>query len=183
MMVAALLGLVLLAAGCSGGSGGPGVAAIGSIPSAGPSSSPSAGQGIRAFSECMRAHGIKDFPDPDSGGGIDIHGQPGSDLDPNNPLFRSAQRACQSLMPTPTAEQQQEFMQQALKFSQCMRAHGISDFPDPKSHGGGIEIGVQKGSGTDLNPNNPLFRSAQEACKHYLPGGGKGMQVQKRGNP
>jgi hypothetical protein len=106
-LTAPLVGLVLLAADCSGGAGGTGVAAIGSTPSPGPSSSQSPGQGVNAFSECMRSHGIKDFPDPDSHGGIDINGEPGTDLNPNNPRFRSAQRACQSLMPTPTAQQQQ----------------------------------------------------------------------------
>jgi hypothetical protein len=43
----------------------------------------------------MRSHGIKDFPDPDSQGGIKITGGPGSDLNPNNPQFNSADQACQ----------------------------------------------------------------------------------------
>jgi hypothetical protein len=45
---------------------------------------------------CMRAHGIKDFPDPNSSGGISIQVSPGSDLDPNNPAFQAAQKACQT---------------------------------------------------------------------------------------
>jgi hypothetical protein len=55
-------------------------------------------QEMLAFSACMRAHGLKDFPDP-SNGGLRIHVQPGSDLDPNNPTFRKAQQACQGLLP------------------------------------------------------------------------------------
>ena len=51
-----------------------------------------------AFSACMRAHGLKDFPDPSSGG-LRIHVQPGSDLDPNNSTFRNAQQACKGLLP------------------------------------------------------------------------------------
>jgi hypothetical protein len=50
------------------------------------------------FSACMRAHGIKDFPDP-SNGGLRIQVHPGSDLDPNNPTFRAAQHACQKYLP------------------------------------------------------------------------------------
>jgi hypothetical protein len=55
-----------------------------------------------AFSACMRSHGIHDFPDPNfSGGGIriTIHGGSGSDLNPNNPRFQAAQKACQGHMP------------------------------------------------------------------------------------
>jgi hypothetical protein len=53
---------------------------------------------LLAFSTCMRAHGLKDFPDPSSGG-LRIHVQPGSDLDPNNSTFRNAQQACKGLLP------------------------------------------------------------------------------------
>jgi hypothetical protein len=55
-------------------------------------------QQLLAFSACMRAHGIKDFPDP-SGGGLRIQVHPGSDLDPNNPQFQRAQTACQGHLP------------------------------------------------------------------------------------
>jgi len=55
-------------------------------------------QQMLAFSACMRAHGIKDFPDP-SNGGLRIQVNPGSDLDPNNPTLQRAQRACQGLLP------------------------------------------------------------------------------------
>jgi hypothetical protein len=54
------------------------------------------------FSKCMRSHGIKDFPDPtfsNGRGGISIHSTPGSDLDPSNPQFQAAQKACQGKLP------------------------------------------------------------------------------------
>jgi len=53
---------------------------------------------LLAYSVCMRAHGIKDFPDP-SNGGLQVRVQPGSDLDPNNPQFQSAQKTCQKNLP------------------------------------------------------------------------------------
>jgi len=55
-------------------------------------------QQLLAFSACMRAHGLKDFPDP-SNGGLQIAIHPGSDLAPNNPTFQKAQQACQKYMP------------------------------------------------------------------------------------
>ena len=51
-----------------------------------------------AFSACMRAHGLKDFPDP-SNGGLQIQSSPGSDLNPSNPTFQKAQQACQKDLP------------------------------------------------------------------------------------
>jgi hypothetical protein len=55
-------------------------------------------QKLLAFSKCMRAHGIKDFPDP-SNDGLSLKGGPGSDLDPANPQFQAAQKACQGNLP------------------------------------------------------------------------------------
>ncbi|HEY2073351.1 MAG TPA: hypothetical protein VGG88_07240 [Gaiellaceae bacterium] len=55
-------------------------------------------QAMLKLSACMRAHGLKDFPDP-SNGGLQIQVHPGSDLDPNNPTFQKAQKACQKYAP------------------------------------------------------------------------------------
>jgi hypothetical protein len=46
----------------------------------------------------MRAHGIKDFPDP-SNDGIRIHTGQGSDLNPDNSQFQAAQKACHGNLP------------------------------------------------------------------------------------
>jgi len=54
----------------------------------------------------------------------------------------------------------------ALKFSKCMRAHGVTDFPDPTG-GGGIHIT----SGSGINPFSPAFRAAQTACHKLAPFG------------
>jgi hypothetical protein len=59
------------------------------------------------------------------------------------------------------ATQQRQYMAQAMKFSQCMRSHGIKDFPNPTASGF-IATG-----GSD--PNAPRFLAAQGACNHYLP--------------
>jgi hypothetical protein len=50
------------------------------------------------FAACMRAHGIRDFPDPVvQNGGITLHGPAG--FGPGSPQLQSAQRACRSLSP------------------------------------------------------------------------------------
>jgi len=52
-----------------------------------------------AFSKCMRAHKIKDFPDPTNGGQLNLSPRPNTDLDPHNPLYRRALRTCRGHLP------------------------------------------------------------------------------------
>jgi hypothetical protein len=124
----------------------------------------------------MRKHGVANFPDPDSSGGIKITS--GSDknghttgVDTNAPQFRTAQQACQHLLPNggkPDAAAQQKEVQQALKFAQCMRSHGVPKFPDPQVSSDG---GVKQTIGKDVNPGSPQFQSAQQACQKLVSGG------------
>jgi hypothetical protein len=185
-VAAGLAGLILIVAGCTSGSASPGVANVSATSSTtgSSSSSPSAGSGKAsplAFSQCMRSHGVADFPDPNSQGQISISGGPGSDLDPNNPTFQAAQTACQNLQPKPSPAQQHQNQQDALKYAQCMRAHGIADFPDPTSSGG---LRISAGAGSDLDPNNPTFKAAQSACQHDLPGAnGGGLRIHAGSGP
>ena len=47
-----------------------------------------------------------------------------------------------------------------LRFSECMRAHGVPGYPDPTfPPGGGIAI-----SFGNVNPNSPAFQGAAKAC-------------------
>jgi hypothetical protein len=62
---------------------------------------------------------------------------------------------------------------QALQFSQCMRAHGVPNFPDPQfNSNGGISLHISANSGID--PNSPIFKAAQQACQSLLPGANGG---------
>jgi hypothetical protein len=162
LIVSTLLGIVLLGTACAGGPNGPGVAGQGasSTPSASPSGDP--GDGGLGYAQCMRDHGISDFPDPQPGGGLGGAVR-GSDLDPNNPQFKAADEACKSLLPAPPSneDQEQEFADM-LAYAKCMREHGIADFPDPKP-GEGILIPAAA-QGTDLDPSNPQFQAANNAC-------------------
>jgi hypothetical protein len=55
-----------------------------------------------------------------------------------------------------------------LKFSRCMRSHGVPDFPDPSSPSGG-GLGFSFG-GSGIDPAAPLFRRAQRSCFSLLSG-------------
>ena len=175
-VAAALLGLALAAAACSSGPSSPGVAGAGagspttaaaSTANQGPPAlTPAQRRAQVAYSQCMRSHGVSDFPDPNSQGQLLIHGGPGTDLNPDNPTFKNAQKACQSIQPKPTQAQQAQAQRDGLRRSQCMRAHGIKDYPDPSSNG---SMSLHNQAGGDLDPNNPLFQRAWADCMPGVP--------------
>jgi hypothetical protein len=83
------------------------------------------------FSNCMRAHGVSNFPDPTAGGGLKL--VPGSGPNPQSPSFQSAQKACSKYAPRLAAPPKMSASERrkAVKFAECMRANGEPDFPDP----------------------------------------------------
>ena len=177
LLAAALACLALLTAACSSSaSSGTGAG----------QTSGSTGQSTLAFSRCMRAHGITAFPDPDAQGQLSLNAGPGTGINPNSPQYKAASNACKHLMPpqmTLNPAQQAKIKAGNLKYAQCMRAHGISDFPDPNSQG---QLQVQAHPGGDLDPNNPRYQAANRACRHYqytLPGsGGPGFSTSTNGD-
>jgi hypothetical protein len=135
----------------------------------------------------MRAHGVPDFPDPNGNGQIAIsNNSPSSDLGPNSPQMKTAQEACKSLMPWPgTPAEQHQALAGALKFAQCMRAHGAA-VPDPTPQSGpqtssqsGSDSGASRSTGPD--PNSPQFQAAMKVCQHYAPGGVMSVQASAAG--
>jgi len=166
-----LMAIAPLAAAC-GGQSGPGVAGAG--PGGSGASPGSSGHGSTlAYSRCMRSHGITSFPDPDSNGTLALDAGPGTGIDPNSPQYKAADRACKPLLPVPDARQAARNRPALLRYAKCMRAHGVTDFPDPKP-GGGIQI--QSSPGSDLDQNSPVYKAADRACKHYTSGLGGGEQ-------
>jgi hypothetical protein len=70
-----------------------------------------------------------------------------------------------------SASGQDKAFEGALKFSQCMRDHGV-DMPDPKrdSNGGIMLTGPPGGKRTKLG--DPKMEAAQSACQKYMDTGG-----------
>jgi hypothetical protein len=178
VILATLVAVPLLVAACSGGgSHAAGVASV-RLSSAtesiapSPSTPPSPSKGIDAllaYARCMRAQGIADFPDPtnnpDGGIGFSIDSRSRPDLNPNNPTYQRANQACVSQLPGGAQQQASDQDQQrevGLSFARCMRAHGITDFPDPNPDGLFPETRTNPGKGS------PQFTSAQDACQPYL---------------
>ena len=112
-----------------------------------------------AFAECMRSHGVANFPDPSAGGGINI-----PDALTQSPAFQSAAQTCRSkLRPGggPHGGIPESTRLSLLHHAQCMRAHGVPNYPDPNlpSHGP-YDFGPPRGINTDA----PAFQRAASAC-------------------
>ena len=126
VMVTAVVGVLVSA--CSG----QGAARGRSSASDGPSLSGSASAGPLALTRCMRAHGVHDYPDPDSSN-FDLSGK--GDLTPTNPTFQAAARTCRSLgsatkSSAPSLSPQQ--IAATVEFAQCACAStGSRTTPTP----------------------------------------------------
>jgi hypothetical protein len=59
-----------------------------------------------------------------------------------------------------------------LAFSQCMRSHGLSSYPDP-TRSGLPKVGPQQ-----LGVTSSEFQAAETACQHLLPTSGQSSQSQ-----
>ena len=155
LLVAALIALAMSVAAC-GGSPSTGVARLGSTTTSSPSSSAqTASTDALEFVQCMRTHGVSNLPDSAvsaSDGHLAIAMPAGVKREP---AFASASMACgkylRSGLPVKHVNVQEE-----LNFANCMRSHGITDFPDPKP-GGGFNI--------VFNTTSPQFEAAASACE------------------
>jgi hypothetical protein len=75
---------------------------------------------------------------------------------------------------TPSASRDDRAFDGAMKFSRCMRAHGVA-MPDPKRVGqGGISIGGPSAKRLKRGQPDPKMKTAQTACQKYMDVGGGG---------
>ena len=79
------------------------------------------------FAECVRAHGVSDFPDPDAKNDFEYG------VSVSKEVWTKAVNACKALQPPGTLSAKRTPKQQSatLRLAQCVRAHGVKDFPDP----------------------------------------------------
>jgi hypothetical protein len=170
--------VALLLVGCGASSSRPGVAGLSSHPSsdspAGGSPLPHGGaptqQQLVDFSHCMRSHGVPGFPEPSDGHLLIAVGAGAGGIDPRSARFGAAQRACRELLPgggAPRPALQARAQEGALRFSACMRRHGVPKYPDPTYSGDAVQL-RNLGAGR-IDPGSPLFRAAQRMCRSPAP--------------
>lgn len=129
-------------------------------------------EAVLAFAACMREGGI-DFPDPV----VDSDGNVGFDLvamraltDVDETELEAAFESCVALLAGVSFGFERifetEFQDDLVAFSVCMRENGF-DMPDP-------DFSALTSSGrlypNDIDPDDPDFETAFEACQDALPG-------------
>jgi hypothetical protein len=158
VLAAGVTAIAMLAAACGGGSAS----------SAGAPGRPNLQIAI-GYANCMRSHGAPNWPDPNSQGQF-------VKTKTNTADFQapaSAYKACLHLLPNGgqlTAAQQQIISPLMLKFADCMRSHGITNFPDPTVNARGVTVDPH-----GLNTSSAQFHAAQQACRKYMTEAGKYM--------
>jgi hypothetical protein len=172
LSVALLIALAVTLAACGGGSPTSGSSTTTAVASSGGSGSSgasnSAEQQALKYAQCMRSHGVTNFADPTPGKSVGI-GESG--IDTNSPTYQAAASACQQYQPTAGNNGDQgpssQVQSQQLKFAECMRKHGVPNFPEGSSGSGPQNI-----TSYGIDPNSPTFQAANQACSSLLPSSG-----------
>jgi len=189
LLAAAALVSVFVVAGCGGSGSHSPTAAPASGPSTPAPSTTTAralttavsGGGLAAaalaFSECMRSNGVPNFPDPKPGGGFEF---PVSGGNLASPAFRRAQAKCRKVLPGggppgpgSTTHPSAQTLAKLVRIAECMREHGISQFPDPRTSVPSNPVGYQEITDFDgaillfpstINLQSPAYRQDLDAC-------------------
>ena len=159
--------LLLLVAAC--GSSSPSSSSSPSTGSSGSTATGSVQSQQLAFAECMRSHGVTDFPDPNPSGGFGDRSQAES-----NPNYQTARGDCHHLLPyggVPPSNQGKGGTNNSLllQVAQCMRAHGVPNYPDPSANGASgtnSNVGALQQAGVDVN--SPQFQAASQICNRLV---------------
>jgi hypothetical protein len=116
------------------------------------------------FSECIRAHGVADFPDPNPKGDYEY----GVSVSPA--VWKRAITACKDLQPPGTLSGKRTRKEQsgALEFARCMRDHGVKDFPDPANGEPLIDTTKIPSLGDRSPRTDPVFAPAMDKCRVAL---------------
>jgi hypothetical protein len=114
----------------------------------------------------MRSHGVPNFPDPAGTGAIPKESL--QQLGVSASRFQAAQAACAHLLPNggsgPTSVHVAQVRANALRFSRCIRAHGVTNFPDPGGDGR-----IPDPASVRIDQGSPQFQAANQACRQWRP--------------
>jgi hypothetical protein len=151
----------LLAAGCGSSS-----SRVASLTTTSTVAATTPQDGLVAYSHCMRSNGVENFPDPQRVDGRTLK-LTIQRLLTSNPRFRTAQSACDHLLPNggstslETVQQQRARLAAELSFARCMRGHGLNRFPDPTAQGQ-LTVEMVRAQGIDIH--SPRVLRIVSAC-------------------
>jgi hypothetical protein len=168
----ALIAMVALISAC--GSSAPAGTSTGS--NGGNNTAANAHKAVK-FAKCMRSNGVSEFPDPGPSGKLTIDGiVNGSSLDPSTPAFKQAISACKNLEPAGFmgSKRSAPQTQGALRFAQCIRANGVSDFPDPAN--GQPLVDTNRIPSAATSSGMSILNAAMRKCRDFVAAAGGGQR-------
>ena len=114
------------------------------------------------FAECIRAHGVRDFPDPNEKNEFEY----GVSVTPA--VWNRATTACKDLQPPGTLSAKRTPKQQSasLRFAKCIRDHGVKDFPDPVN--GEPVVNTYKIPSSNKPGGMAILNAAMRKCGYVL---------------
>jgi hypothetical protein len=114
------------------------------------------------FAECIRAHGVSDFPDPDAKNDFNYG------VSVSKAVWTQATTACKDLQPPGTLSGKRTTKQQSasLRLAQCVRDHGVKDFPDPVN--GEPVVDTTKIPSTDRPGGMTILNAALRKCSAVM---------------
>jgi hypothetical protein len=155
-VLAITAGFVLLAAACGGSPSSTG--------SSGSDAGGSTNSQLLAFAQCVRSHGVPNFPDPSSSG--EFSGLTPQQLGISSSRLQAVENACRHLLPNGSGNKAQN-VSQFLQIAQCMRSHGVPNYPDPDPHAT-ISMSTEFAQ-LGINPHSPQFQTAARTCNRLYP--------------
>jgi hypothetical protein len=163
--LAALAMVALIGAGCSNGSAGSGgTATVGDTGTTGGTGTTTLTARDKAvkFAECIRGHGVSDFPDPNADNDFDYG------VSVSAAVWQKAVAACKDLQPPGTLSSKRTPKQQSagLRFAQCIRGNGVKDFPDPVN--GEPVINTYKIPSSNRPGGMTILNAAIQKCRSLL---------------
>ena len=131
------------------------------------SQAPPATQIWHEIVQCLRAHGDPTLPDPT----VDSQGRatfpPGT-----QPPSQATIQACQSIinrLPAAVRPNTPD-IQMEIRFAQCMRGHGLPDWPDPNADGS-FTLPPDLHTTYKSGPVWDRIKAGADACKAFDPNG------------
>jgi len=121
----------------------------------------------------MRSSGVPDYPDPPSGGGIPKGSA--QQFGVSDSRYQAAENNCQHLLPVSYSHQLPagevpQLLTGMREFSQCMRSHGVPDWPDPSTDSDGQPVFDISSRGiTRSVVRSPQVQNTMTECHHLLP--------------
>jgi hypothetical protein len=121
-----------------------------------------------AFAQCMRTHGVPNFPDPGPSTSFQVSGAPVGAAAATT--SGKAYNTCSHLLPNGSISNNGQVttqeLSEAVTLAQCLRTHGEPSFPDPTVVNGSLNFAF-------TGVNSPQFQAAVSACRSVTPAGVK----------